>query len=72
MNNLKQLGMGMHMYANDHDGKFPPDIQAVVKAGTINAQVLVSPLPRLPVSISYNSKSERESVFGWGWNAGNR
>lgn len=40
-----------------------------VANGNLYEQVSVSPLPRLPVAISYNSKSERESVFGWGWNA---
>ena len=44
MTNLKQIGLGMHIYANEHDGKFPPDIQTMVKAGTVAAQVLVSPL----------------------------
>ncbi|MEW6518578.1 MAG: DUF6531 domain-containing protein [Thermodesulfobacteriota bacterium] len=37
--------------------------------GNLYEQISVSPLPRLPVTISYNSKSERESVFGYGWTA---
>ncbi len=40
-----------------------------VANGNLYDQVSVSPLGKLPVTISYNSKSERESVFGYGWNA---
>ncbi|MCK9296596.1 MAG: DUF6531 domain-containing protein [Desulfobulbaceae bacterium] len=40
-----------------------------VANGNLYEQVSVSPLGKLPVTISYNSKSERESVVGYGWNA---
>lgn len=41
--NLKSIGLGLHMYASEHGGKFPPDLQTLVKAGTINPTMLLSP-----------------------------
>ena len=29
MNNLKQLGLAAHQYANDHEDKLPPDLESV-------------------------------------------
>jgi len=29
MSNLKQIGLGLHMYANDHDDKLPSDLAAI-------------------------------------------
>ncbi|MDH5525397.1 MAG: DUF6531 domain-containing protein [Desulfobulbaceae bacterium] len=37
--------------------------------GNLYDQVSVSPLSKFPVTIAYNSKSERESVFGYDWQA---
>jgi hypothetical protein len=43
MNNLKQIGLGCVMYAQDQNDVFPPDLQALVDKGLIQAQVLRSP-----------------------------
>ncbi len=37
--------------------------------GNLYDERSVSPLPKLAVTIAYNSRSTRESVFGYGWNA---
>lgn len=44
MSNLKQIGIAIHMYAVDHDGKLPPDLQTLVNEGILTAQALRSPL----------------------------
>lgn len=48
MNNLKQIGLGARIYANDHDDKFPPDFMTMREALS-NPRVLVCPqAPRQP------------------------
>jgi len=42
MSNLKQIGLGLHMYANDHQGNLPADLEQA-KSHWRNAQVLESP-----------------------------
>ncbi|MEN6333744.1 MAG: DUF1559 domain-containing protein, partial [Phycisphaerales bacterium] len=42
MNNLKQIGLAMHMYADSHDGKFPSDLDAV-KSYLANSAIPESP-----------------------------
>jgi len=42
MNNLKQIGMACHMYANDNKEEFPPNLEALVKYD-LTDKVLVSP-----------------------------
>jgi len=37
--------------------------------GNLYDEASISPLAKLPVTIAYNSKSGRESVFGYGWQA---
>ncbi len=42
MNNLKQIGLALHMYAEDNDGKFPADLENA-KRYYPNAKILESP-----------------------------
>jgi len=42
MNNLKQIGVGLHMYANDNDGNFPSELDQI-KRYVQNAKVFESP-----------------------------
>ncbi|MGE5295199.1 MAG: DUF1559 domain-containing protein [Solirubrobacterales bacterium] len=42
MSNLKQIGLALHMYAQDNNGKFPSDLQNAEKYYG-NAKILVSP-----------------------------
>jgi prepilin-type processing-associated H-X9-DG protein len=42
MSNLKQLGLAVHMYADEHDDKLPPDLESA-KAYYGSDQVLQSP-----------------------------
>jgi type II secretory pathway pseudopilin PulG len=44
MNNLKQIALGMHMYASDHDDTFPPDLKSLEQYLAGNLRVLVCPL----------------------------
>jgi len=43
MNNLKQIGLACIMYADDHNGVFPPSLQSLVDGGFLQAKVLQSP-----------------------------
>jgi len=42
--NLKQLMVGVHMYAADHKDEFPRDLQALVDGKYISSKVLISAL----------------------------
>jgi prepilin-type processing-associated H-X9-DG protein len=52
MANLKNIGMAAHIYANDHDGKFPPSLDALREADFVTQQTLQSPLDSSP-GVSY-------------------
>jgi len=41
--NMRQIGMGILMYANDHQGNYPPDLGTLVKTGSVTAAVFVCP-----------------------------
>ncbi len=41
--NLKGIGMGCHVYANDNADKFPPDLDALIRMGAVTEQMLRSP-----------------------------
>lgn len=37
MNNLKQIGIALHLYSADHNENFPPNLQALVDGGYIDS-----------------------------------
>ncbi len=41
--NLRQIGMGCALYANEHRGKYPPDLAELVKTQDLGAMVFVHP-----------------------------
>lgn len=41
--NLRQIGMAMHIYAQDHEGKFPPDLKTLVDKKIVTAKQLWCP-----------------------------
>ncbi len=43
MNQLKQIGMASFIYANDHQGKFPPDLNALVREADLSPKVFICP-----------------------------
>jgi type II secretory pathway pseudopilin PulG len=46
MNNLKQIGLGCVMYADDHNDVFPPNLQTLVEKQLVRSQVLQPPAGR--------------------------
>jgi prepilin-type processing-associated H-X9-DG protein len=46
--NLRQIGLGILMYANEHKGMYPPDLDAVRKAEDLAPNVFDSPLGDVP------------------------
>jgi prepilin-type processing-associated H-X9-DG protein len=47
--NLRQIGLGAIMYANNHNGKFPPDLGAMAQEQEMSAAVFVSPRTSHPM-----------------------
>lgn len=43
MNNLRQIGQGAMIYANDHKGKYPPDLGTLLVESDLGIQAFVSP-----------------------------
>jgi prepilin-type processing-associated H-X9-DG protein len=41
--NLKNIGMACHMYAADHQDKFPDDFQTLIDEGLLDPKLLISP-----------------------------
>ena len=55
MNDLRQVGMGLMMYANDHQGKFPADLGQLVLNGYLAPEVFISPRngnKKVPVDVA--------------------
>jgi len=50
VSNLRGIGQGIMVYANDNDDRFPPSLEALVEHGTISEQQLVS--PRQPTGVT--------------------
>lgn len=44
MANLRQIGTGCLIYAQEHQDKLPPDLQTLVDSGVISEKTLISPL----------------------------
>ena len=42
-NNLREIGQGMIVYANDHQGKMPPDLATLIKAQNLKKEIFQSP-----------------------------
>ncbi len=43
MGDMKQVGLGLLMYAGDHDGRFPDELWALQDEGILGASLLASP-----------------------------
>ena len=43
MSNLRQIGQGILLYSNDHQGNYPPDLGTLVKTEDLTAMVFVCP-----------------------------
>jgi hypothetical protein len=41
--NLRQIGQGIELYASDHQGRYPDDIQELIVKADINPEVLICP-----------------------------
>jgi hypothetical protein len=41
--NLRQIAIGVQMYANDNKGRFPPDFAALAKHGALEPDVFINP-----------------------------
>ncbi|HVP10132.1 MAG TPA: hypothetical protein VMV94_02980 [Phycisphaerae bacterium] len=41
--NLRRIGTAMFAYANDHDGKLPPDFETLLKAGKVSEKDFLCP-----------------------------
>ena len=41
--NLKQIGMGIQLYANDHAGQFPPSFWELITSADLNPEVFICP-----------------------------
>ena len=51
----KQIGLACKLYAGDHDGKFPPTLDALMPTYLTEAKVLVSPFaPDEPLGYTYH------------------
>ena len=44
--NLKSIGTASAVYANDHDGLFPPDLETLIEAADLDPKTLESPYAR--------------------------
>jgi prepilin-type processing-associated H-X9-DG protein len=51
--NLRGIGQGVLIYANDHGDKFPPDLRALVAGGMVTEQMLQSPRDPVDEANSY-------------------
>lgn len=44
--NLKSIGLACLVYSDDHNGKFPSDLEVLLKEAGLNPKILESPYPR--------------------------
>lgn len=63
--NLNAIGMGMHVYASEHDGQLPPDLQTLVDARLMGSRAgLSSPRASAPQPISYEYRPPARTLEG--------
>ena len=62
LSNAKQIGIGCKIYAADHDGKFPPNLDDLVPDYLPDAAALACPYPdpKHPVPFEYLGGSEKD------------
>jgi hypothetical protein len=64
MNNLRQIGMGAMMYANDNKGKYPPDLGTMMLSEDLQVDAFVNPQggTQIPPNIR---QGKREDQAAW-------
>ena len=63
--NLKQIGMALLIYANDHKDAFPPDLETLTRAAEMPAKGLICPATGLKESYIYRGASLTTSATPW-------
>jgi prepilin-type processing-associated H-X9-DG protein len=60
-NNLRQIGQGIMLYANDHAGKYPPDLGTVHVDDDVELRVFISPASNksIPVDVQVAKPENR-------------
>jgi prepilin-type processing-associated H-X9-DG protein len=61
--NLKRIGIGIVIYADDNDGQFPPDLYTLVEQGTIpnDAKLFHCPCIRKEVPLAMSTFADRSA-----------
>jgi prepilin-type processing-associated H-X9-DG protein len=61
ISNLRQIGIGCLMYANDNRGSNPPDLGAIIKSEYVTPDVFISPLSgqQLPPEVSRMTRDQQ-------------
>jgi hypothetical protein len=59
--NIRQISMGILMYANDHKGEYPPDLGTLVTSGPLAIDLFVCPLTKnqIPPEIRNAPKAQQ-------------
>ncbi len=60
---LKQIGMAILLYSNDHKGLYPPDLSGLVKSQVLTAEVFLN--PRSGTSIPQDVKKDAGALAKW-------
>ena len=61
ISNLRQIALSCQMYANDHDGKLPPDLGTLAADGLVsNLHVFIKPQPRTPLPLPKFTKEQQK------------
>ena len=67
--NLRQIGQGMMLYANDNKGKYPADLGTLVKEADLNPEVFVCPGrgTELPAGVAQNVRDPAKLAAAAKW-----